>query len=280
MTGRSVAAALALGIVLAAPAIAQAPPEAEVAQAIARGVAYLKAEQEPDGKWSYAFNHNHALGITALAGLALMENGVDRADPVIARAGEVVHTLAIRSDQTYDVALAILFLARTQGGSRGPDDALIRRLAARLAAGEQRGMWSYNVPLERVERDELPRRPSRSRRLRAVGDNSNTQFAVLGIWAAGRHGFDPNDTLEAVDQHFRETSGRDGGWAYEPGSGRTNSMTCAGLMGLAISAARPKLAERQTARARGAALAADPIFSAGLKAVSLDARGIGGASDI
>ena len=57
-------------------------------------------------------------------------------------------------------------------------------------------------------------------------------------------------------------------------------MTCAGLMGLAIAAARPSLAERQTARARGAALAADPAFIAGLRAVGEDARRAGMHSDI
>ncbi len=90
------------------------PSDAEVARAIARGVAFVKAQQEPKGAWSYSFNHDHALGITALAGLALLENGVDRADPAIAAAAEAVRSLAPRSDQTYDLALAILFLARVQ----------------------------------------------------------------------------------------------------------------------------------------------------------------------
>ena len=57
-------------------------------------------------------------------------------------------------------------------------------------------------------------------------------------------------------------------------------MSCAGLMGLAMAAARPGLAERQTARARGAALAADPAFQSALEAVSRDARTIDDHSDI
>jgi VWFA-related protein len=51
-------------------------------------------------------------------------------------------------------------------------------------------------------------------------------------------------------------------------------------MGLAIAAARPSLAERQTARARGAALAADPAFIAALRAVGRDARRANLQSDI
>ena len=60
----------------------------------------------------------------------------------------------------------------------------------------------------------------------------------------------------------------------------TDAMSCAGLMGLAIAASRPSLAERQTARARGAALAADPAFQAALRAVGEDARRANRQSDI
>lgn len=281
------ALALVLGLLaasLATPrAVAQdGPTEDDVARAIARGVAFLKNQQEADGQWSYSFNHDHVLGITALAGLALLENGADRSDPVIARASTAVHALAPRSNLTYDVVLAILFLARAQGESRGTDDRLIQRLATRLAAGEQGGMWSYTVPIENPEDDQQPslRRLRTIRGLSQAGDNSNTQFALLGIWAAGRHGFDANGALEAIDAHFRGSTVQDGRWGYQRGGPGTNSMTCAGLMGLAISAARPKLAERQTARARGAALAADPLFASALKAVSADGRRIGSATDI
>ncbi|SIO67246.1 VWFA-related domain-containing protein [Singulisphaera sp. GP187] len=278
-----VAAALVFAGVGAVQAKAADPQADAIAQAIERGVAFLKAQQEPRGNWSFAFNHDHTLGITALAGLALMENGIDRDDPTITRAGSVVRSLAVRSTQTYDLALAILFLARAQVETRGPDDPLIQRLAARLAAGEQGGMWSYTVPLESVEDDDVrSRRPRRdlSRRAVEAGDNSNTQFALLGIWAASRHGFDPNASLAAIDAHFRRSPDRNGRWGYVSGASGTDSMTCAGLMALAISAARPNLAERQTARARGAALAADPIFAKALEAVAKDARKIGQNSDI
>ena len=133
-----------------------------------------------------------------------------------------------------------------------------------------------------------PRRPRRNGRLRAPrprprigdGDNSNTQFALLGIWAAGRHGFESNDALEAIDGHFRGSQNFPGRWGYKPGMAGTNAMTCAGLMGLAIAAARPKQAERLSARARGAALAADPVFASALKCVAEDAREISEESEI
>src|SRR5262249_1096909 len=160
---------------------------AEVKQAIAQGIDFLKSRQDPQGRWSYRFNHEHTLGMTALAGLALLENGVDRRDPAIAKAGEVVPALAEESNQTYDLALPTLFLARWQSGSRGADDALIRRLAERLAGGQREGMWTYTVPHEAEAEGGTRRRRSRSSFRGEAGDNSNTQFALLGIWAAGRH---------------------------------------------------------------------------------------------
>jgi hypothetical protein len=271
---------------------AEGPTDDQVAKAIARGVAYLKETQKPAGNWSFSFNHNHDLGITALAGLALLENGVDRNDPAIGKATEVVRKLAVRSDQTYDLALAILFLSRVEPGTRGPHDDLIQRLGRRLAGGGPDGIWTYTVPREaddsqtlagsqRASSNTSKRRNARPSRPRSGnGDNSNTQFALLGIWAAGRHGFDSNDALEAIDGHFRETQNFPGRWGYRPGMAGANAMTCAGLMGLAIAAARPKQAERLSARARGAALAADPVFASALACVAEDAREISENSDI
>ncbi|MBX6314425.1 MAG: VWA domain-containing protein [Isosphaeraceae bacterium] len=287
------------------------PRDDDIKRAITEGVRFLREQQEPDGNWTYSFNHNHTLGITALAGLALLENGVARDDPAIRQANKVVRALAIRSNQTYDLTLAILFLARVQAGARGPNDRLIRRLGWRLARGEQGGMWTYTVPLESDEdyEHQYPEeeetgsqrrtdpgnqreggagaslrkkaaRPNRSRRALKRGDNSNTQFALLGIWAAGRHGFDSEAALEALDEHFRETQGRDGGWGYKPSNRSSEAMSCAGLMALAIAAARPEEAARLNARARGAKLAADPAFTQALQLVGEDARTIGPRSDI
>jgi Ca-activated chloride channel family protein len=265
------------------------PGDKEVASAIARGVAFLKETQSDQGHWDEPAQRDHRLGMTALAGLALLENGVGRDAPPISRAREVIVELAGDSDQTYDLALAILFLARCQQGSRGEADSLIQALGSRLAAGDQEGIWTYTVPAKGQEPEGTPGRSRRGERRKAVrrnlffagqGDNSNTQFALLGLWAAGRHGLDSDQPLESIDHHFRSSQIQNGRWAYRPGMPGTDSMTCAGLMGLAIAASRPSLAERQTARARGAALAADPAFIAALKAVGQDARRAGPQSDI
>jgi VWFA-related protein len=265
------------------------PNDKEIASAIERGVAFLKDAQSSEGHWHEPSQGNHRLGMTALAGLALLENGVARSAPEITRARKIVSELSRTSDQTYDIALAILFLARCQQGRRGEADALIQTLGRRLARGDHGGIWDYSVPRgeeDSVTKSGKARRAERRNVARrgqffgGQGDNSNTQFALLGLWAAGRHGFDSDEPLESIDQHFRSSQLDDGRWGYRLDRGGSDAMTCAGLMGLAIAASRPSLAERQTARARGVALAADPKFQEALKAVGEDARRAGPHSDI
>jgi VWFA-related protein len=282
-------AAFVVGAMGAARGQGDVPDDQQIASTIARGVGFLKERQSARGHWDEPAQLDHRLGVTALAGLALLENGVAREAPGISRARELVAELAVASDQTYDLALAILFLARCQQGRRGESDVLIQALGRRLARGDHDGMWTYNVP-RGGEETEVGSSGSRRRTGRAaprrvpmfagIGDNSNTQFALLGLWAAGRHGYDSDGSLESIDQHFRGSQLGDGHWGYRLGMQGSDSMSCAGLMGLAIAASRPSLAERQTARARGAALAADPAFVAALKAVGQDAREANPQSEI
>jgi VWFA-related protein len=281
---RLLIAAVALCLVFSTAAGAQPnpPTDSEIAQAIARGVAFLEECQSEQGSWTDPAQSQHTLGTTALAALALLENGVSPDSRSIARATHSVVELAESSNQTYDLALATLLLARVGSAERGEHDALIKSLGRRLAAGGRDGIWSYTVPRDEGDhasgrREEARREGRRGLRRAPIffpgpGDNSNTQFALLGLWAAGRHGFGADPALASIDHHFRSTQHEDGHWGYRPGAESRDSMTCAGLMALAITASRSSLAERQTARARGAALAADPLFLAALNAVQEDAR--------
>ena len=72
----------------------QAPADAEIAQAISRGVEFLKSAQADNGEWQYQQQPHHSLGMTALAGLALLENGMSREAHEISKAPEHVTTLA------------------------------------------------------------------------------------------------------------------------------------------------------------------------------------------
>jgi hypothetical protein len=65
-------------------------------------------------------------------------------------------------------------------------------------------------------------------------DNSNTQFAILALWVARRHGVPMERTLAFIDHRFRSSQNPDGGWAYPYRGNTTNTMTCVGLLGLAM----------------------------------------------
>jgi hypothetical protein len=145
----------------------------------------------------------------------------------------------------------------------------IESLSNRLVRGQSnQGGWSYNCPVDNSEaarlqalvqdgkdaprgpgvfgvtRGGLPPQIPQSRGgltpVRPIfgqdeGDNSNTQFATLALWVARRHRLNADATLAAVEQRFRRMQQADGGWPYNSGTISTASMTCAGLLGLAVA---------------------------------------------
>ena len=170
-------------------ALAQGRPPSDpaIADAISRGVDFLKGEQANRGEWNDPAQNQHPLGLTALAGLALLENSVARDSREISKAREIVTTLARESDQTYDLALAILFLARCQQARTGDADALIQTLGRRLAAGDHDGIWDYSVPRSddeptpsaaRSRRGER-RKTGRMNRVFSGGETTRTRSLVL-----------------------------------------------------------------------------------------------------
>jgi hypothetical protein len=89
-------------------------------------------------------------------------------------------------------------------------------------------------------------------------DNSNTQFATLGVWAARRHGVPVDRTLALIAARFHASQHPDGTWGYHLRNKQNpDSMTCAGLLGLAVGRATPAEAEAPPAD--------DPAIAKGLK---------------
>ncbi|HEX8200778.1 MAG TPA: hypothetical protein VF590_09840, partial [Isosphaeraceae bacterium] len=129
-----VAGLIALTLGAAGARGADGPDPREVNRAIDLGVDFLKRQQRADdGSWQY--QSNHVVGMSALAGLALLESGVDRDDPAIRKVERGIRASVVDEPQTYDLTLAILFLSRVQPEIPGPNDDVIRRIARRLAGG-------------------------------------------------------------------------------------------------------------------------------------------------
>lgn len=69
-------------------------------------------------------------------------------------------------------------------------------------------------------------------------DNSNTQFAIIGLWAARRHQVPMDRALALIVWRFHTSQTDEGGWAYhfstQPMGGGTSTMTGAALLGLGV----------------------------------------------
>jgi hypothetical protein len=105
-------------------------------------------------------------------------------------------------------------------------------------------------------------------------DNSLTQFAILALWAAQKHGVAAERSLAMAEARFRGSQNRDGSWGYALRTRqRPDSMTCAGLLGLAVG--RGLLQEIQGKKPAVPALMKDPVVRKGFAFLS---RGIGRAA--
>ena len=249
----------------------QAQSDQEIADCRLKGIEFLKDQQEKDGSWEY---ENHSVGITALCTLALIENGTPIYDPIVERGYRFVRKNCLKEKQTYDLALGILLLARVgDRQDRGP----IRTMGARLLAGQTKtGGWSYTCPevdvqifndLRKVEKKDGP------------GDNSNTQFAVLGLWVSSRYGVPIDDAMLEVAARFVGEQQEDGGWPYTAKDAASrDSMTSAGLFCLTVARAN-RLRKNQRAtnvpiRGQRETLLSDPVYSRGLERVGTYAQTI------
>ncbi|HEV3236992.1 MAG TPA: HEAT repeat domain-containing protein, partial [Gemmataceae bacterium] len=88
---------------------------------------------------------------------------------------------------------------------------------------------------------QIDNHPAKNRNF-VVSDNSNTQFALLGLWVGSRYSLPVEAALARVEGRFRKTQNSDGGWGYRAFSSEQRwnpsasapAMTCAGLLGLAV----------------------------------------------
>jgi len=253
---RTVVSALFVAI-LAAPA--PAATQEQIDAAIARGAARLK-QLGPNGA---------EIGRTALVGLALLESGARYDEPSLKAITEAVRNECFIQYKTYEITLCLLYLDRYGDPADIP---LVQMLALRLLHGHgPGGGWGYNcldIPILADEAKAIAARfrgaktepgkmhpeatgyakvlASRGRPL-GTEDNSNTQFGILGLWVARKHGVPVDAALDLVVERFLRTQDPNTGtWNYTnvaPGSpvvagAGSPSMICAGLLALATGAAR------------------------------------------
>ncbi|MBN1941936.1 MAG: DUF4159 domain-containing protein [Phycisphaerae bacterium] len=182
--------------------------------AVSRGAAWLRTKQGGDGAWPQS---GPAGGTTALCTLALLHTGATADDPAVKRGLAYLQTLPL--ERTYVVSL----LCQTYAAA-GPKYARPLANATKWLSEAQNsnGMWTYTK--------------SRTR----GGDNSNTQFALLGLHEANQASVPVSGRVWLRSRtHFLQSQNTDGGWGYtgknQPSWG---SMTAAGVASLYICGQR------------------------------------------
>jgi len=199
----------------------------EVDKAIRDAVRFLKSNQRDDGSWT-DIELDARTGVTSLVTLALMTAGETAESPAIHKALEYLrHFGPAELRSTYAISLQTMVFATAE-----PDRDQLRIAAnvrwlelAQIKPNDPvfwPGSWTYS---------DTKRRP---------GDNSNSQYALLGLHAASEAGVPVKPEVWALARMYWEKSQKnDGSWAYTPDSTNpTASMSCAGLSSLIISGLR------------------------------------------
>jgi hypothetical protein len=224
---------LLLFTLVATPPAAAAPPvdpeQKEVVavnKAIDNGIVYLKRNYDKETHWeSFVITSLTSMkgGITALATLSLLNCGVRADDEVVGKALDYLRKLD--PQKTYVVALCNLCLAevrepKDQARIKANTDWLLKTAVRKN--GKITG-WSYPDPgIERV-------------------DASNTQYALLGLYAAKQAGVKIDDAewkqILALYKDTQISESKDtGSWSYiEVDKSGSFTMTTAGVCGLLIA---------------------------------------------
>ena len=215
-------------MILSIPCVSRGGVTSEqVERAIRDGIRFLKSQQRADGSWP-EIEEKANTGTTSLVALALMTAGEKADSPPIRAALEHLRNFGPNQlRNTYAISLQTMVFAAAD-----PDKDRLRILAnvewlqaAQIKLGDRTlwpGTWTYS---------ETKFQP---------GDNSNTQYALLGLNAASEVGITVNPEVWHLSRaYFEGTQNRDGGWAYTPRiKESTGSMTCAGISSLIITGAK------------------------------------------
>lgn len=230
-------------VILRPPQPPKSPEPDRIDKAIEAGVKFLLDQQNDDGGWgeirqndsadvrdTKRFRARHHLtesdpdgGRTALVTLALLSAGQSpRAEPI---ESAVAYLKSVKATRTYAVAL------RAAVYSQLPDPTRNRLLRADLK-------WLTDAMIEKGQSRGLYTYVAAPQQQASVGDLSNSQYGVLGVWYAADAGLEvPFSYWRSVDKAWKSMQRPDGGWSYARNDGRDSytSMTSAGLATLFIT---------------------------------------------
>ncbi|MHC4971668.1 MAG: prenyltransferase/squalene oxidase repeat-containing protein [Planctomycetota bacterium] len=204
-----------------------------VAAAILRGRRFLRNDLLKDGLSIWPTSPDWPgtqVGATALSVLALRVAGIPPNDEAIQTAWKATlfHSGGLRGDlEGYTYTLSLLAMV-IEAVDRTKHKTLLEAITRRLVRGQlENGQWTYYCKSKEYGGRARPR----------AGDNSNTQFAILGLRSARRCGVEvPREVWEKTAQFWFSAINPYGGWGYGPKGSYDHemSMTAAGISTLAI----------------------------------------------
>jgi hypothetical protein len=230
---------------------AKGPDQADIDRAICRGVEYLKQRigdpraAESRRKNGGLFATDDLLNCDALILLTFAHAGLDTRDDAVQKILSACIERPAR--MTYQMAFLAMSLQKLDPARYRSQIALCGQFFADTQC--ENGQWSYphneyNWPLKRGDPGWAEsattiriRKDPKIQRVQKTGDNSNSQFAALGIRACQLAGVSmPADTLKRACAWWERAQNADGGWAYRrgPEATSTGSMTCGAIGSLAI----------------------------------------------
>lgn len=187
-----------------------------------RAIGFLRRAQNEDGTWN--ISDQYPVGATSLCTLALLKSGVEADDAQIQRA--LSYLRSAEPDKTYELSLqTLVFCAANPGADRMRIQRNVEWLEqGQVARGSNAGGWSYQ------SRDELG----------TGADGSNSEFAVWALDEAVHAGAKvKQETWQRALDYWRQHQNEDGSWGYTGSSSRgTGSMTCSGIVSIALCAKR------------------------------------------
>ena len=203
---------------------------ARILQAINRGVAYLLKTEKPGTFWeSVPSESQNSGGETSLALYSLLQVGNTLNRPDLnshsAKLQPAIRWLErLIPKSTYVASLQISALTEQPSHSSLYFAALQR--ASQYLMEAQHSDGAYHYVWDGVKPNEV---------CPGDWDNSNSQYGLLGVWAAAMVGFQPSGLYWLrCEKHWRKWQNPDGGWSYGGHGASTRAMTAAGLASLYV----------------------------------------------
>jgi hypothetical protein len=226
-------------------------PQKDIDEAVKRGVDFLLKKTE-ESKYFHGSEEHYKKQVEELVLFTLFHAGeevIKRTDPVVKRLFAKIKSRKLT--HTYNVSLLAMCMRELDARKYRPGLMMCGQFLADAQC--QNGQWTYTANRTRPNNAS----PSWNRSLRPVatgkekapkpvgiakkfigaeqGDNSNSQYAALGIRACWEGGvLFPDEVLVKAKEHWEKAQGSIGGWSYVGGDPSYGSMTHGAVASLSI----------------------------------------------